>query len=595
MEKETYFDDEKMSIIGYSEADFATLISEKKLYIDRTVYIRAMERESNKNILFVRPRRFGKSLWVSTLNYYYGVQYKEQFDALFGHLGIGRKPTPLRNSYLVLKFQFSGIDVETEASTFKGFRANVMTGILRCMSAYSTYFSQEEKEEIKAIDTPANMIQVFFRMYEDNKIPYPIYILIDEYDQFTNELVGRDTERFRAIVGSSGYVRNFYEMIKFAANSGLVNRFFATGVSPLTVDALTSGFNITSSLSLDIDFHDLLGFRESEVVHILRQVGATEGDIPELIEDLKEWYDGYLFNIEAEERLYNSDMIMYFASYYEKKKRYPPVMLDANIATDYTKVKQVFNIQQREDEFIPVLKQLTAEGTLSAQITYFFNLIKPITEDDLISLLFYMGWITIQDKEDGIFRFKMPNRVISELYYDYFLTIVERESGLNNAVLKIRNALSALSRTNNPRPFLEIIKTLIEKDLSFRDAQGFDERHLKMLMIPYLSISASHYVKSEPEWENGYIDVLLLKRPNEKTKYNFAFELKYVKKGDIDKMVSKEGGTKEKLTEKVEREARIQLENYLKTDDAKRIPNLKAWLIVLVGREWQVVEEVPVD
>lgn len=172
------------------------------------------------------------------------------------------------------------------------------------------------------------------------------------------------------------------------------------------------------------------------------------------------------------------------------------------------------------------------------------------------------------------------------------MTIAERESGLNNAVLKIRNALSALSKNNNPHPFLEIIKTLIDKDLSFRDAQGFDEKHLKMLMIPYLSISASHYVKSEPEWENGYIDVLLLKRPNVTTKYNFVFELKYIKKGDIDKIVTSEDGTKEKLTTKVEREARTQLINYLKTDDAKRIPNLKAWLIMLVGREWQVVVEI---
>lgn len=580
------------SIIGYAQADFAALITSEKLYIDRTMYIQEIENHSNTNLIFVRPRRFGKSLWLSILHYYYGVEYQDKFDRLFGHLAIGQNPTPLRNRYLILRMQFSGINVATDATTYQGFRANILTGILACMAAYSTYFLADEMNEIKHLETPADMLQRFFQFYKSKKIPYPIYMLIDEYDQFANELVGLDTERFKAMIGGSGFVRKVYEMIKSAANEGVVRRFFATGVSPLTVDAMTSGFNISTSISLELEFHDLLGFKEAEVIDILQKVGATAANMPELIADLKAWYNGYLFNKEAEERLYNPDMIMYFASNYEKKQRYPMTMLDANIATDYNKVRQVFNIQQREEDFLPILKQLTAEGTLLSEITLFFNLELPFSEDDLISLLFYMGWVTIEGEEEGLYRFRMPNRVVSELYYDYFAMIGERESGLNNAVLRIRNALSDLSRNNNPHPFLVLIKTIIDKDLSLRDAQGFDGRHLKMLMIPYLSLSASHYVVSEPEWENGYIDVLLMKRPNVTTKYNFVLELKYIKKTDADKMVIAPDGTKEKLTTKVEREGRMQLTNYLKTDNAKRIPNLKAWLFILVGREWHLVEEI---
>jgi hypothetical protein len=595
MEKETPINAEKGSIIGYAQADFATLIGGNKLYIDRTDYIRKIENESNTNLLFVRPRRFGKSLWISILTYYYGVQYKEQFESLFGHLAIGKNPTPLRNTYMLLTFQFAGIDVETEASTFYGFRENVKTGIIDCMTAYSTYFSSEDKSKIEASDTGANMIQTFFSLYKEKSIPYPIYILIDEYDQFANELLGHDTDRFRAIIGASGYVRKYYEMIKYAANTGLVNRFFATGVSPLTVDSMTSGFNITSSLSLEYDFHDLMGFTESEVVSILQKVGAHDADMPALIADLKAWYNGYMFNVEAAGRLYNSDMIMYFSSHYEKRQRYPRKMLDANIATDYSKVKKIFNIQGREQEFIPILKELTTEGVISAPITEFFNLeLKNFTENDLISVLFYMGWITIKEEAEGEHIFTMPNRVVEELYYNYFIDIIEQETGLNRTVPKIQDALKCISINNDFHPFLALVKAVIDKDLSFRDAKGFDEKHLKMLLIPYLSLSSSHYVKSEPEWQNGYIDILLLKRANATTKYNFAIELKYVKKGDLDKMVQKADGTKEKLTDKVEREARIQLTNYLQTDDAKRIPNLKAWLIILVGREWKVVEEIPV-
>ena len=594
MENTHTFGNETPSIIGYAQANFETLIADKNIYIDRTGYIRGIENHSNRNLLFVRPRRFGKSLWVSILHYYYGVEHKDKFETLFGHLTIGKKPTPLRNSYLILTFQFAGIDVETDDSVFYGFRENVKTGILSCMAAYSDYFSAEEKEEIKTVDTPANMIQTFFRMYKDKNIPYKLYVLIDEYDQFANELVSQDTERFNAIVGRSGFVRKYYEIIKFAVNAGVVSRFFATGVSPLTVDSLTSGFNITSSLGQELDFHDLMGFTRKEVVYILQQVGATEAEIPTLVTDLKKWYDGYLFHDEANEPLYNSDMIMYFASHYERNKKYPRKMLDANIATDYYKVKKVFCIQDREQQFIPVLKELTTTGVLSAPITDFFNLEKAFAENDLISLLYYFGWITIKGFEEGVYDFKMPNQVIRELYYNYFTDIVEQESGLNRSVFVIEKALVHMAKNNDPHPFLALIKVLLDKGLSLRDAQGFDEKHLKMLLIPYLSLSASHYVVSEPEWEKGYPDILFLKRPNITTKYNFIIDLKYIKISDENKPVDKTDKTSEKIFKKVESEARIQLNKYIQTDDAKRIPNLKAWLIILVGREWKLVEEIPV-
>lgn len=580
------------SIIGYSQADFKTLITANKLYIDRTAFIRTLENESNTNLIFVRPRRFGKSLWISILHYYYGVEHKDLFEKLFGAFAIGQNPTPLRNTYLVLRFQFAGIDVETNESTYQGFRQNVLVGLVKCMGAYPSYFSEDNISEIKALDTPASMIQMFFTIYDSKKVPYPIYILIDEYDQFANELLSVDKERFQNIIGRTGFVRKFYEMIKNAANEGLVNRFFATGVSPLTVDAMTSGFNITTSLSLEAHFHDLMGFKRDEVIDILRKVGATEENIPAIIVDLKDWYDGYLFNEEAPERLYNSDMIMYFASNYERRQLYPRKMLDANIATDYTKVKKIFSIQQREEEFTPLLKELTTEGVLSAQITEFFNLEKDISDEDVISLLFYMGWISIIDMKEGLHRFKMPNRVIQELYYDYFVNIVERETGLNRKVSLIRKALTDLSANNNPYPFLELIKALIDKDLSLRDAQKFDEKHLKMLLIPYLSLSATHYVVSEPEWEKLYPDIVLLKRPNVETRYTFIIELKYIKIADKNK---EDKDTKELYVEKVEREARLQLQKYLQTENARRLTNLKAWLLILVGREWHLIEEIPVE
>jgi Predicted AAA-ATPase len=399
------------SIIGYSEADFKTLITDKSLYIDRTAFIQNMENQSNKNLVFVRPRRFGKSLWLSILHYYYGAEHKDMFETLFGNLAIGQNPTPLRNTFLVLRFQFAGIDVRTDATTFNGFRSNVIRGIVKCMTAYSSYFSEANKAEIKALETPADIMQTFLSLYESNKVPYPIYILIDEYDQFANELLTTDTERFKAIIGSTGYVRKYYELIKNAANEGLVNRFFATGVSPLTIDAMTSGFNISTSLSLELQFHNLMGFTQAEVAFILKQVGAKEEDIPTIIIALKEWYDGYLFNEEATEHLYNSDMIMYFASHYEEKKKYPRKMLDANIATDYKKVRNIFTHYQQEDEFIAILDELNTEGVLLGRIQECIDVEDTLSEDDIISLLFYQGWITIKSIYEGLHVFHIPNQM----------------------------------------------------------------------------------------------------------------------------------------------------------------------------------------
>lgn len=183
----------------------------------------------------------------------------------------------------------------------------------------------------------------------------------------------------------------------------------------------------------------------------------------------------------------------------------------------------------------------------------------------------------------------MPNRVIEELYYDYFVAISEQETQLNRTFVTIHKSLTELSKNNNPHPFLDIVKALIDKQLSLRDAQKFDEKHLKMLLIPYLSLSTTHYVMSEPEWENQYPDIILLKRPNVTTKYNFILELKYVKKEDKNK---KDAQTDQKSLDKITEDARQQLKDYLQTDNAKRIDGLKAWLVVLVGREWHLIEEI---
>jgi hypothetical protein len=578
-----------MAIIGYGEADFHSMVTKGHHFVDRTSFIATQESLGSRNLLFARPRRFGKSLWISVLQHYYDVRFKDEFNFLFGKYYIGQNPTPNRNNYIVLRIQFSGIDVSTDDKAYIGFRNNIETGIQECMKNYPNYYSKEDIVQITNSESPERMLQVFFSIHKGNRVPYKLYTLIDEYDHFANDLFTLDIERFQNIVSRTGFVRKSYELIKNAMGEGVIDRNFMTGVAPLTVDAMTSGFNTVKHLTLNLGFHALMGFKKAEVETIMQLVGVKDALLPQVMSDLTAWYDGYLFNTEANERLYNSDMVMYFAEHYEMWKKYPKQMLDTNIASDYTKVRKVFISNSKENTHIPLLKQLTTTGTVFAQITDIFNFEKPFEEEDIVSLLFYMGWLTIRDEEAGYYSFQIPNHVIRELYYDYFVAISEQETQLNRAHGDISKALLELATTNNPHPFLNLITALIQKRLSVRDAQRFDEKHLKMLLIPYLSLSASHYVTSEPEWENQFPDIVLLKRPNIVTKYNFVFELKYVKIADKKK---KEAQTDEKTLDKITNEAREQLKAYLQTDDAKRLDNLKAWLLVLVGRKWHVIEQI---
>jgi hypothetical protein len=580
-----------MALIGYGEADFHSMVTKGHHFVDRTKFIAVQENLGSRNLMFLRPRRFGKSLWISVLQHYYDVRFKDEFEVLFGKYYIGQNPTPYRNNYIVLRFQFSGIDVSTDERAYKGFRDNIFTGIHTCMSAYPTYFSEADKVKLEALDSPEGLLQAFLRLHSSKQIPYKIYTLIDEYDHFANELFTSDIDRFQNIVSRTGFVRKFYEMIKNGMGEGKIDRNFMTGVAPLTVDALTSGFNTVDHLTLDLNFHELMGFKKAEVETIMHLIGVTDQLLPQVMSDLTAWYDGYLFNTDTTERLYNPDMVMYFAKYYEAWKRYPKEMLDTNIATDYTKVRKIFTTNSPENTHIPLLKKLTSDGTVWARLTNMFNFELPFDEDDITSLLFYMGWLTIKEEEEGEsnFIFKIPNLVIKELYYDYFVAISEQETKLNRTHGQIEKALFELSKNNDPHPFLGLIKSLIDKQLSLRDAQKFDEKHLKMLLIPYLSLSSTHYVASEPEWENQYPDIVLMKRPNVTTKYNFILELKYVKKADKNKKIPQ---SELKIIDKITDEARQQLKGYLKSDNAKRIDNLKAWLLILVGREWHLIEEI---
>ncbi len=565
--------------IPYGTSNFEKLITQGFSYIDRTQYIEVLESLGEQYIAYLRPRRFGKSLWVSTLQYYYGLEHKEKFTQLFGDQYIGQHPTDLANSFLVLKMDFSGIRTETLASTYQGFLSNIQKSADIFLSQYASYFDELDDQYVGAADSPDEVVKRLFQTVKKRNTGHKVYILIDEYDHFANELIAFHFQDYQDVVSRNGYVRKFYEAIKTATGDGIVDRIFITGVSPITLDSFTSGFNISRNLTTDLNLHQMMGFSSEEVESLMIGIGVPTPKLAEVMFDLKQWYNGYLFNEDAVSRLYNPDMVLYFALEYQKTKRYPKSLLDTNVASDYGKLHRMFRIGEQDEQHYEVIEELMLTSELSASLTHQYSFEKRFDRDDFISLLFYLGMITIKENQlDGL-SFQRPNYVIGELYYDYFREIMLQRANLSSDHLRIRDRVIKLAQNNNPQPFVEVVEQVLTS-LSNRDSIGFDEKYVKAIITSLLYTTGIYTIKSEYETEKKYVDLLLKERPPIKPNYTFALELKYLKKSEADRL------------EAVQQEGIAQLSMYLQHEELQQTTNLKAWLLVFVGTEAKVVVEV---
>ncbi len=565
--------------IPYGESNFKRLIEDGFFYQDRTMFISQLETDTSSFLFYLRPRRFGKSLFVTMLHYYYGLEHKERFEQLFGKLAIGKKPTAYANSYLVLSLEFSRILTDTPKHTFEGFLSNVKSAVSAFLHHYKQYFTEEQRKITLAKDQPNDVIKQLFDLHGENQVPYPIYILIDEYDHFANELISFNYDYFKETVSQNGFVRKFYETIKTATRDNIVQKLFVTGVSPITLDSLTSGFNISTSLTLEPNFHSMMGFEEDEVQKILQKIGVKKEDMSLVLGDLRVWYDGYLFNVKAPKHVYNPDMVLYFAQYYKEYKTYPDNLLDTNIASDYGKIRNVFKIQGRETENSQVLRSLSETGTVSAELTMQFSFEKVFSEDDLVSLLFYMGFLTIEKRTLSNFVFRFPNFVIERLYANYFVSILQRQANLPIDNSPLNKAIIDMALSGNPQPFLDEVSKIL-KVLSNRDAFHFNEMSLKAIFISCLHQQQFYYIHSEYETEKGYADIFLEAIRGYTPTYQMAFELKYIKKKDKNK---KDDMVKDEDIQKLMDKAEIQLTDYMISKKFITRNGLKGIVVVCHG------------
>ena len=580
--------------IPYGLANFETLATDNYYYIDRTNFIEKLEKLGERNVMFLRPRRFGKSLFVSMLKYYYDLRQAAKFEAIFGKYYIGKNPTALKNNFHILSFDFSGILTETEEKAHDGFLEKIINSVEIFISAYFPAHSTDIIELIRKENEPSSVIGKLFTFLKNMESEYKIYLIIDEYDHFANELITWNLGIFKKAVSMSGWVRKFYEVIKTASGDGIVDRIFITGVSPITLDSLTSGFNIMKMMSNREDLHEMMGFTDAEVREILAGVGITATQMPAAIENVKNWYDGYLFceNITFP-RLYNPDMVLYFASEYLPIQKYPRKMLDINIMSDYGKIRRLFQIDNGEEKRLAILEELLQNDETMMKMTDQFSFSSGFTDRDFVSLLYYMGVITIKDILSDETVFCIPNYVIKQLYFEYFGQVLAEKTDLTPDSLGYRQAIRAMTFQNDFMPMVNIVSKIMEK-MSNRDNMNFGEKHLKSIFMAILMTSEAYYIHSELEIEKMYIDLFIEKTIRFNIPYQYLIEFKYYTKTEYTALTKKSRSKKLPApitwTDKVQ-EARNQLDTYINLPFfQQKKEDLKSWLIIFVGHEPMIVE-----
>ncbi|MBW9155113.1 ATP-binding protein [Clostridium tagluense] len=558
-----------MKRIPYGISNFEVLREKNYLYVDKTSYIDILDTYSPYQF-FIRPRRFGKSLFISMLENYYDINKSDKFEKLFGDLYIGKNPTEERNNFLVWKISFAGVDAgHGEEELRRSFNEKIILSIEKFVSYYSNLL----EEKVVSKDIKSAEIAVQYISLLASKINKHVFVLIDEYDNFANELItGGKQNTYKSIVRpGEGFVKVFYKALKDATADNFT-RIFMTGVSPIMLDDLTSGFNITMNYTLDRNLNAMLGFTRDELSSIMDEVGLTDYELRKKIcKDMTEYYNGYRFN-EKCKSVFNPDMTMYFLNRYLAYNEYPKEMIDNNVKTDYGKVNQLaYNFNDRE-----ALDEIMSTGETSTVLVDRFNIQTMYSEkENFKSLLFYLGMLTIKETGPLGTVLKIPNYVIRTIYWEqYFQKISEN---YNIETQKIRIAVNEMRMYGNIQLLIEIIKGILD-DLSNRDLIQMDEKNVKMMFLTLLGVDNTYFIKSEDENSKGYVDLMLKRKIQFKdiTKFQWIIELKYIKESDRNTL------------EKVKEQGLKQLEMYGQSkmvQDEMQKEELKKVLIIVVGKK----------
>lgn len=517
----------KVKGLPYGVARFEQIRNENSYYVDKTMYLPLLEDTSNY-LFLIRPRRFGKSVFVSMMEAYYDIAKADRFDTLFDGLWIQEHPTPLKNSFQVIYFDFSkannGLgDLELN---FNNYCSEVLDTFI---NRYRDFYSEQAYHKIISTNDAGVKLNVIDN--ESHEKGYPLYLIIDEYDNFTNVILSDGgKELFRNLTHASGFYREYFKKFK-----AMFARVFLIGVSPVTLDDLSSGYNIDWGISQDPRFNDMLGFSETDVREMFQYYkdnGKLLGDIDEMIKEMKPWYNNYCFAKEClnEPRMFNCDMTYYYLRYRILYNCSPEEMVDKNIRTDYKKLKMLADIDrgnQRETR-MSVIEEIAATGFVRMKLKSSFPAEYVTDDDNFRSLLYYYGLLTMGSSDFGEIKMVIPNNCVKEQYWAFMRDYYRKSAEVDFS--ELRDYIRLMARDGNWQPLVKQIAAAYKENSSVRDSI-LGEHNLQGFFKAYLALNSLYLVEPEIELSYGYSDFLLLP---DKVRYpevlhSYILELKYVK------------------------------------------------------------------
>lgn len=579
-----YVSDSKL--LPYGMMNFAVIRRDDYYYVDKTSFIPLIER-SDRFFFFIRPRRFGKSLTLNMLQHYYDVNAKDKFDALFGDLYIGQHPTKDRNSYLVLKLNFSLVSAELH-NYRKGLDDHCSIVFDYFCDVYADYLPEGIKEKMQAKDGAVNQLEYLYM--ECAKVNRKIYLFIDEYDHFTNTILSDadSLNRYTDETHKTGYLRAFFNTVKSGTDSS-IERCFITGVSPVTMDDLTSGFNIGTNYSLSSEFNEMMGFTEDEVRQMLAYYSTTchfNHSIDEIIEIMKPWYDNYCFAPESYDTttMYNSNMVLYFVKNYVLYGKVPRDMIEDNIRIDYEKLRMLIRKDKEFSHDASIIQTLVSQGYIAGELKRGFPAVSIVDPDNFISLLYYFGMLTVSGTHEGKTKLTIPNQVVREQLYTYLLNTYN-EADLNFSNYERSELSSALAYRGEWLVYFDYIADCLKRYASQRDKQK-GEFFVHGFTLAMTAQNRFYRPISEQDTQAGYVDIFLCPLLDifPDMVHSYIIELKYAKYKDPESRV-----------EELRREAVEQANRYADTDTVKRAvgtTRLHKIVVVYKGMEMRVCEEV---
>ncbi|MDO4159895.1 MAG: ATP-binding protein [Prevotellaceae bacterium] len=515
----------EVKMLPYGIANFEDLRRQNRYCVDKTMYIPKME-EAGNFLFLIRPRRFGKSIFLSMLRAYYDISSQSKFDELFGGMWIAEHPTVERGKYQVIYFDFSQASGTGDlAENFNRYCSIMLNAFAQ---QYESFYDEGFRQKVEAFGRDSSG-QLIYICNQAKIKGYKLYLIIDEYDNFTNNVLNeRGQEVYHALTHATGFYREVFKIYK--AN---FSRILMMGVSPVTLDDLTSGFNIALNISTESTFNMMLGFSEDDVRAMLqyyKDAGLLKADIDAMITEMKPWYNNYCFAkdcLETDPKMFNCDMVVYYVRHYLQHGTSPEQMLDVNTRTDYTKMKKLIELDGMGDDQRSIIREIAAEGKIAARLNLSFPAECIFDEENFISLLYYYGMLTMTGTHGTRLVLSIPNNNVRKQYYEYLLQEYQRSFRLN--MMSLEDVYYDMAFKGQWRSAMQMITDAYGKTSSVRSGiEG--ERNLQGFFTAYLSINSYYLTAPEVELNHGYCDLFLM--PDHmrypQTAHSYIIELKYL-------------------------------------------------------------------